>query len=73
MTMSHALNLITEEGSKPTERTMERIEKLLDSMHTNLNAVVSYHASNKSLNIHLDASYLLAGRGKSCAGGYFFS
>ena len=71
MTMLHALNSIAAESSKPTERTMERVEQLLDYMHTYPNAVVRYYASDMILNVHSDASYLSAGRGQSRAGGYF--
>ena len=72
MTILHALNSIAAESSKPTERTMERVEQLLDYMHTYPNAVVRYYASDMILNVHSDASYLSAGRGRSRAGGYFF-
>ena len=72
MTILHALNSIAAESSKPTERTMERVEQLLDYMHTYPNAVVRYYASDMISNVHSDASYLSAGRGRSRAGGYFF-
>ena len=68
----HTLNSIAAESSKPTDRTMERVEQLLDYMHTYPNAVVRYYASDMILNVHSDASYLSAGRGRSRAGGYFF-
>jgi hypothetical protein len=61
MTILHALNSIAAESSKPTERTMERVEQLLDYMHTYPNAVVRYYASDMILNVHSDASYLSAG------------
>ena len=51
---------------------MERVKQLLDYMHTDPNAVVHYHASDMILNVHSDASYLSAGRGRSRAGGHFF-
>jgi hypothetical protein len=72
MTILHALNSIAAESSKPTDRTMERVEQLLDYMHTYPNAVVRFYASDMILNVHSDASYLSAGRGRSRAGGYFF-
>ena len=72
MTILHALTLIAAESSKPPERTMERVEQLLDYMHTYPNAVVRYYASDMILNVHSDASYLSVGGGRSRAGGYSF-
>jgi hypothetical protein len=72
MTMLHALNSIAADSSKPTKRTIEQVEELLDYMHTNPTAVVRYHTSDMILNVHLDASYLSAGCGRSRTGGYFF-
>ena len=72
MTILHALNLIAAERSKPSDCTLERVEQLLDYMHTYPNAVVRYYASDMILNVHSDAFYLSAGRGRSRAGGYFF-
>ena len=72
MTIIHALNLIAADSSKTTQHTMERIEQLLGYMHTNPTAIVRDHASDMILNVHSDASYLSAGRGRSQAGGYFF-
>ena len=63
MTILHALNSIAAESSKPTDHTMERVDQLLDYMHTNPNAAVRYYASDMILNVHSDASYLSAGRG----------
>ena len=40
-------------------------------MHTNTNAIIQFRASDMILNIHSDASYLTASRGRSRAGGYF--
>ena len=51
---------------------MKRVEQLLDYMHTNPNAVIRFRASDMILNLHSDASYLSAARGRSRAGGYFF-
>jgi len=72
MTILTALNDIAAEQAKPTQRTMQRVEQLLDYMHTNPDAVIRFRASDMILNLHSDASYLSAARGRSRAGGYFF-
>ena len=72
MTILMALSAIAAEQSKPTERTMQRIRHLLDYMHSNPNATIRFRASDMVLNIHSDASYLTATKGRSRAGGYFF-
>ena len=41
-------------------------------MYTHPDAVIRFRASDMNLNVHLDASYLSAGRGRSRAGGYVF-
>ena len=41
-------------------------------MHTTPTAVIHFRASNMILNVHSDASYMSAGKGRSRAGGYFF-
>ena len=71
MTILHALNSIAADSSKPTERTMEGVDQLLDYMHTHPDAVMRYYASDMILNVHSDASYLSAGHGRSRSGGYF--
>ena len=41
-------------------------------MHSNPNAIIRFYASDMVLNVHSDASYLMAAKGRSRAGGYFF-
>jgi len=72
LTILTALSDIASEQSKPTEKTMKRVEQLLDYMHTNPNAVIRFRASDMIFNLHSNASYLSAARGRSRAGGYFF-
>ena len=72
MTILQALNEIAAQQSKPTEKTMKRVEQFLDYMHTNPNATIRYYASDMILNVHSDASYLSASNARSRAGGYFF-
>ena len=72
MTILHALSAIAAEQSSPTERTLERVCHFLDYMHTHPNAIIRFRSSDMILNVHSDASYLTASRGRSRAGGYFF-
>ena len=72
MTILHALNAIAAEQADPTERTMRRVKQFLDYMHTHQDTVIHFYASDMVLNVHSDASYLTATRGRSRAGGYFF-
>ncbi len=41
-------------------------------MWSHPDAIIRYRASNMDLNVHSDASYLLAPKAQSRAGGYFF-
>jgi hypothetical protein len=72
MTILHALSAIASEQANPTERTLKRVQQLLHYMHSNPTAVIRFRASNMILNVHSDASYMSAGKGRSRAGGYFF-
>ena len=51
---------------------MQRVNQLLDYMHTNPNAVIRFRASDMVLNVHSDDSYLTAAKERSRTGGYFF-
>ena len=68
----HALSATVPEQSKPAKYTLARVHQLLDYMATTPNAIVRFYASGTMLNLHLDASHLSAGQGRSRAGGYFF-
>ena len=72
LTILLSLSAIAAKQANPTERTMQRVQHLLQYMHTNPNAIIQFRASNMVLNIHSDASYLTASRGRSRACGYFF-
>ena len=67
-----ALNDIATQQAKPTESTTKRVHQLLDYMAMHPKAIIRFHASFMILNIHSDASYCSAGRGRSQASGYFF-
>ena len=71
MTILHALSAIASEQAKPTKKTIERIHQLLDYMATQPDAIVRFYASDMILNLHSDASYLSAGKGRRRAGGFF--
>ena len=51
---------------------MQRVKQLLDYMHSNPFVKIRFRASDIILNIHSDASYLSAGKDRSCAGRCFF-
>ena len=72
LTILHALSAIASEQSKPTERTMKRVQQLLDYLNTNPKAVIRFRSSYMILSVHSDASYLSVGNGRSRSGGYFF-
>jgi hypothetical protein len=72
MTILHALSAIATEQAKPTQRKSQRVQQLLDYLHTNPNTVIRFRASDMILNVHSDASYMSAGKGRSRAGGCFF-
>ena len=69
MTILHALSAIASEQAKPTKKTIERINQLLDYMATHPDAVVRFYSSDMMLNLHSDASYLSERKGRSGAGG----
>ena len=72
LTILHALSEIASQQANPTEKTIQRVNQLLDYMHSNPSAVIRFYASDMVLNVHSDASYLTAAKGRSRAGGYFF-
>ena len=72
MTILLALSAIAGDQASPTEATMKRVRQLLDYMSSNPHAIIRYYASDMILNVHSDASYMSAGKGRSRAGGYFF-
>ncbi len=51
---------------------MKKIKQFLDYASTNLNAVITYHASNMVLAGYSNASYLSKSNAQSKAGGHFF-
>ena len=72
LTILLSLSAIAAEQANPTERTIQRVQHLLQYMHTNTNEIIQFRASDMVLNIHLDASCLTASRGRIRAGECFF-
>ena len=72
MTILLALNDIETQQAKPTDSTMKQVHQLLDYIATHPKAIIRFRAFDIKLNIHSDASYCSAGRGRSRVGGYFF-
>ena len=60
LTILLSLSAIAAEQANPTENTMQRVQHLLQYMHTNPNTIIQFRASDVVLNIHSDASYLTA-------------
>jgi hypothetical protein len=71
-TMLVALNDIGASQSKPTANTAKRIAHFLDYAATHPDSMIRYSASDMTLHIHSDASYLSAPKARSRVGGHFF-
>jgi hypothetical protein len=59
-------------AAKNTQAKAQAITQLLNYCATKPEATVRYHASDMSLKIHSDASYLSEPKARSRAGGYFY-
>ena len=71
-TILMALSEISSQQATPTENTMKCVNHFIDYMWTHIDAIIRYHASDMILNVHSDASYLLAPKSHRQASGYFF-
>ena len=56
--MLTALGSIATQQANPTERTMQKVKKILDYAATHPDAIITYRASDMVLVGHSDASYL---------------
>ncbi len=72
MTVLMALSTIAVDQTKVTKRTMERCTQSLGYLAHNMDAKVCFHASDMTLNIHSDTSYLSEAKVRSRACGHFF-
>jgi hypothetical protein len=66
------LNDIATEQTKATEKTQAATNQMLDYLSTHPDATIRFHASDMTLNIHSDASYLSVSNARSRLGGLFF-
>jgi hypothetical protein len=66
------LNDIATEQTKATEKTQAPTNQLLDYLVTHPDATIRYHASDTTLRIHSDASYLSVLNARSRLGGLLF-
>jgi hypothetical protein len=58
--------------ASPTQKTMDKIEQLLDYCASQEEVILTYHSSDMVLTIHSDAGYLNKSKVRSRAGGHFF-
>ena len=70
-TILPALNEISASQAKPTQKTTEKINMLLDYLSTYPDAKIRYFASDMILTIDSDAAYLVAPKARSRVAGYF--
>ena len=70
--MLAALGSLASEQASPTENTMKKVLLFLEYAATHPDAVVTFHASDMTLAVHSDASYLSEPGARSSAGGHFF-
>jgi hypothetical protein len=66
------ISAIASQSSAPTEDTLAQTTQLLDYLATQEEAVLTYTASEMTLAVHSDASYLSEPKARSRAGGHFF-
>ena len=71
-TMLTALNEISRTQSKPTQKTLEATNQLLDYAATYPDVTVRFHASDMVLYGESDAAYLVLPEAKSRIAGYFY-
>lgn len=70
-TMLPALNEISTQQSKPTEKTLKATNHLLDYAATYPLAIIRFYASDMILAVESDAAYLVLPAAKSRIAGYF--
>ena len=66
-----AINDISSEQSKPTKKTLQKIQRLMDYVNTHDNAFLRFHASDMVLHVDSDAAYLVAPKARSRIAGYY--
>jgi hypothetical protein len=68
LTFLMPLNEIATEQTKATEKTQATTDQMLDYLATHPYTTIRYHASDMSLHIHSDASYLSVSNASSHLG-----
>jgi hypothetical protein len=71
-TLIMPINVLASEQSKATSDTAGKVIKLLNYCNTHPENKIRYHASDRILYIHSDASYISEKESKSRAGGGYF-
>ena len=66
------ISAIASQQANPTEETLAQTYQLLDYLATQEVAVLTFSASDMTLAVHSDASYLSEPNARSRAGGHFF-
>ena len=69
-TILTSINNISAMQAKSTKLTLQKIQMLLDYLHTYPNAKVRFYASDMKLQIDSDAAYLVAPKAKSRIAGF---
>eukprot|EP00957_Ditylum_brightwellii_P145925 11112460-Ditylum_brightwellii.AAC.1 len=70
--MLMTINAIAAQQTHPTELAAECMTHLLNYCASHPDNVLQYHASDMTLHIHSDASYLCETRARSCVRGHFY-
>jgi hypothetical protein len=71
-TLIMPINVLASEQSNATEVTADKVIKLLNYCNTHPETKIRYHASDMSLRIHSDTSYLSENEAKIRVGGFFY-
>jgi hypothetical protein len=71
-TMVVALGTLSKEQTKGTEKTAQAVVRLLNYAARHPDVTVRYTASNMTLHIDSDASYLSLPKARSRGGGYYY-
>ena len=70
-TILPALNKIASAHSKPTERTKDKAEQMMDYLNTYPEAYIRFYASDMVLHMDSNAAYLVAPKANSQIAGYY--
>ena len=70
--MLHAINDIGSAVTKGTEATQQAVQHFMDYAHSNPDGKIIFRASDLQLQADSDASYLVAPRARSHAGGFYW-